>query len=441
MLFEPYGFSLGEHSKAADLQKAQVHAAPRLIWASVSSVVRRASTRRSLRPSIPLLVSFSAPRKFEQVLSFLQGLVEMVEKNEFGFHMQESLRALYGTDPTLRGAGLDNYRFQLSKMKPRDPDFEEAKNLMAARLAEEIADVGREYELFLHEHVENTRAARVAATAPSHAQWAAIIRQQNALHRQLEHKIRLLEEMQERRKKEEERLAQTSRSPKSAAFPNPSGGSGGGVEEPRTPNEGIRPTTVSAALRQSAHPKAADLEKQGCATRLATPSPGPPHPAPDGAGPRLMKTPAAGHPFRQGGEGWKRLATDLQKTQACAPGSWRRFPSDGQCGGGQACNTKKILNRGNELKVLLKTQGLTETTPSKRTPFCAEKVAIEAKKMAFRCNHQSSIINRQSTIGHRQCYRAWVNTSRSSSMVRVRGLPLVLLAFEAFSTRVGTSRS
>jgi hypothetical protein len=37
---------------------------------------------------------------------------------------------------------------------------------MRARLAEEISDVAQEYELFLHEHVENTRAARMAATEP-----------------------------------------------------------------------------------------------------------------------------------------------------------------------------------------------------------------------------------------------------------------------------------
>ena len=53
----------------------------------------------------------------------------------------------------------------------------------------------RHYELYLQEHVTNTRSARVAATAPSHAQWTAIIRQQNSLHRQMEHKIRLLMEL------------------------------------------------------------------------------------------------------------------------------------------------------------------------------------------------------------------------------------------------------
>jgi hypothetical protein len=91
-------------------------------------------------------------------------------------------------------------------------------------VAEELAVVVREYELFLHEHVENTRAARVAATAPSHAQWAAIIRQQNSLNRQLEQKIRLLMELQRERKNEtRESLEESSPpDPSDAAAVHPS---------------------------------------------------------------------------------------------------------------------------------------------------------------------------------------------------------------------------
>ncbi len=163
---------------------------------TLHSEVREKGLRRTL----------DAPGKFEQVLSILDVLVQMVEKNEFSPSMQEFLRALYGTEPTLRGAGLYNNYFKLSEIKPGSQEFEDAKTLISARLAEEISDVTQQYELFLHEHVENTRAARVAATAPSHAQWAVIIRQQNALHRQLGHKIRLLDEMQEKRRREEERF-------------------------------------------------------------------------------------------------------------------------------------------------------------------------------------------------------------------------------------------
>ena len=137
-----------------------------------------------------LRTKLDAPGRFEQILSLLDILVEMVEKNDFSTPMQEFIRALYGVEPTMRGAGFFNNYFRLTELQPGSEEFEEAKALLRARLAEEISDVVQEYELFLHEHVENSRAARVAATAPSHAQWAVIIRQQNALHRQLEHKIR-----------------------------------------------------------------------------------------------------------------------------------------------------------------------------------------------------------------------------------------------------------
>jgi hypothetical protein len=150
--------------------------------------------------------SLDAPGKFEQVLSFLYGLVEMVEKNNFSTLMLDSLRAVYGADMNLRGAELHTRYSLLAKMKADDERFEDLKTSMTARLAEEIADVGREYQLHLQEHVENTRAARMAATAPSHLQWAALMRQQNSLNRQLDRKIRLLREMQRERKEKEERL-------------------------------------------------------------------------------------------------------------------------------------------------------------------------------------------------------------------------------------------
>jgi len=219
-----------------------------------------------------LRTTLDAPGKFEQILSILDILVEMVEKNDFSSNMKEFLRGVYGEGPTLRGAGLYNNYFKLSEMKPGSQEFEDAKTLMRARLAEEISDVAQEYELFLHEHVENTRAARMAATAPSHAQWAAIIRQQNALHRQLQQKIRLLAEIQEKRKREEERF--------------------------------------------------------------------------------------------------------LDNCEA----SLRRNPSDAPRGGRQASNRKKILNRGNEPKTLLKKNDLADTASSKRTPFWPGNAAIKAKK-------------------------------------------------------------
>jgi hypothetical protein len=264
---------------------------------TLQSEVREKGLRRTL----------DAPGKFEQILSILDILVEMVEKNDFSSNMKEFLRGVYGEEPTLRGAGLYNNYFKLSEMKPGSQEFEDAKTLMRARLAEEISDVAQEYELFLHEHVENTRAARMAATAPSHAQWAAIIRQQNALHRQLQQKIRLLAEIQGKRKREEERVLDD----------------------------------FEASLRRN------------------------PSDAPRGGGRGANLTRSAG-PASAG--------------SACRP-EGRRYPqNETPRGGGQASNRKKILNRGNEPKTLLKTNGLIDSASSKRTPFCPGKSVIKAKK-------------------------------------------------------------
>jgi len=318
----------------------------REITDTLESEVREKGLRRTL----------DAPGKFEQVLSFLQSLMEMVEKNEFSYSMQEALRALYGTDPTLRGAGLYNFYFKLSKMKPSDKDFEDAKTSMTARLAEEIADVGREYELFLHEHVESTRAARVAATAPSHAQWAAIIRQQNALHRHLEHKIRLLEEMQEKRKKKEER------------FPDKPG-----TSLPRSPSHGPRGgrqgvTHTSRSSKSAGSPRrrrgVRSRSLRSCCLEPRMPT----------ASPDRRDCARRDEPLR---------AADRQRTHGCATGALRRNPSHRPCDSRHTSNLKKILNRGNELGNLLRAMELIQTTMSKRTHFCVEKVAMRAKKVAF----------------------------------------------------------
>jgi hypothetical protein len=149
--------------------------------------------------------AISSPGQYEQVLTLLGSLLAMIDFNEFD-RMKEAMRNLYGTEHTLRGAEMDTWRYKLSRTKPEDESFQPAKKALMRLVAEEAAAVEREYELFLQEHVTNTRAARVAATAPSHAQWAAIIRQQNSLNRQLEHKIRLLMELQRERKNETQLL-------------------------------------------------------------------------------------------------------------------------------------------------------------------------------------------------------------------------------------------
>ena len=190
-----------------------------------------------------------SPGKFEQVLGFLTSLVAMIEKNEFGYGMQEALTALYGNDFTLRGMKLYEYRYVLAKTPPGE-DREQFKLEMMKWVVEEISDVGREYELYLHEHVESTRAARMAVTAPTQAQWGAIIRQQNSLDRQLERKIRLLMELQQERKSE----AQLLESLEASSPPDPS--------DPPDGGPGLRQPTADpggGAAPAASHPSATGM--------------------------------------------------------------------------------------------------------------------------------------------------------------------------------------
>ena len=318
-----------------------------------------------------LRTTLDAPGKFEQVLSMLDCLAELAERNEFSPRTGDFIRALYGEKPTLRGSGLLKEYSRLERLPPDSEEFEQNKLAFRAGLAEETSDVLGEYELFLHEHVENSRAARVAATAPTQAQWAAIIRQENALHRQLERKIRLLEEIQEKRKKREE-ARRTDLLSKLVGGPHPSGGPRGGVEEPETPNEGdcavpscgeeprtsqpeVRATPVSAVVHQSAHPRAAGVEKRICGT--------PCHHF--GVRQRSLRScrlePHQTKAWSGCGNRTRRYgysSTANPEKQVCATASCGKGPQTPKPGLHATGNRKKILNRGNELKNVLQTHDL-----------------------------------------------------------------------------------
>ena len=280
-----------------------------------------------------LRVTLDAPGKFEKVLEMLGMLEDLLERNEFSDNMHRLLLALYGQTPTLRGAGLLNGYVKLRKLRSEGQNFGEAKEVFNLGLLEETEEVLGEYDLFLHEHVENTRAARIAAMGPSHAQWAAIIRQQNALHRQMERKIRLLDETQERRRKMGSATDLLSRLVGIRnRLDEPDDGGG---PTPTSPNPDV------GAVREPPLP-------EPTASRF---EPAPNDPSAD-VGARhgvLVPESAAG----AGGEG---LSAD-EKTQ----------------------------NRGNEAKNLLKTNEVTKTNCANRTHIGARKAPNEVKKAGFGC--------------------------------------------------------
>ena len=296
-----------------------------------------------------LRVTLDAPGKFEKVLSMLGMLEDLTARNEFSDDMHRLLLALYGEKPTMRGVGLLNQFVKLRKLRAEAQDFASAKTVFDATLAEETTDVLEEYELFLHEHVENTRAARMAATAPSHAQWAAIIRQQNALHRQLERKIRLLDDVQERRRKMGSATDLLSRL---AGVRNPPPRSGqdcdadmpqGGTSAP--PQEPTTPATDGGAVRE----------------------PPPPESATDEAG--------VAHTSRCSVSGCMRLSPESRQPRGADMSdggtSARPLPSD---------NTQ---NRGNEAKKSLKTKCWVKIECARRTTLNAPEGANEADNDAF----------------------------------------------------------
>ncbi len=288
-----------------------------------------------------LRVTLDAPGKFEKVLEMLGLLEDLLERNEFSDDLHRLLLALYGQQPTLRGAGLLNGFVKLRKLQSEGQNFADAKTVFNATLAQETEEVLGEYELFLHEHVENTRAARIAAMAPSHAQWAAIIRQSNALHRQMERKIRLLDEMQERRRSLGSATDLLSR----LAEPE-------GSLEPT----GVAPTSRrvwSGWMRrspQTGQERDADMAEGGTSA-----------PPPESTIP----------PRPLGGEG--------------SGGEGVLVSAPGQPQGPPLRPDETTQNRGNEAKKSLKTKEVDKTMRAKPTHSCARNARIEAKKEGFLC--------------------------------------------------------
>ena len=300
--------------------------------------------------------AIGSPGQYEQVLTLLGGLLGMVDFNEFD-RMKEAMRTLYGTEHTLRGAEMDTLRAQLCRTKPEDESFQPLKKALLRLVAAEGGAVEREYEIFLQEHVTNTRSARVAATAPSHAQWAAIIRQQNSLNRQLEHKIRLLMELQRERKNEAQLLESLeASSPPDAGDPQDGGP---GLHEPKevTVRAAHPPTT---GMAQTSSGEVCDVPKG----RVGTPISG---------GTAELDERGSADPR---GRGPRFLRGATEKPRTPTPGVRATLFT---CLAAVVAAFKIIKNRGNELRDLLERQGITEIVALKRTHFRAEKAALASE--------------------------------------------------------------
>jgi hypothetical protein len=189
-----------------------------------------------------------SPAKFRELMQFLEVLDGIVDRGEFTKENRGLLRAIWGKNPTMRGAQIiglfEDFRqqgpphqavesgdapaeddtgedeqevggpleastpseagqdarlqIQDSGLGAEQDGAEERKEEglyagLKMALAEEMRDVLEEYQLYLAEHVDRSRAARDACLAPCEdGEWRLLLRWESLVERQMERKIRLL---------------------------------------------------------------------------------------------------------------------------------------------------------------------------------------------------------------------------------------------------------
>ncbi len=134
-----------------------------------------------------------SPAKFSETTACLERLLTHVESGDFSDEAE--LNALYGKQPTFRGAGIINGCRALVA-NPVDRELAAGLRVM---ILEEMRDVAAEGQLYYREHVEISRAMRLECLAPAaDREYIQLQRQEAALDRQLERKIKLVVSLQAR---------------------------------------------------------------------------------------------------------------------------------------------------------------------------------------------------------------------------------------------------
>jgi hypothetical protein len=128
-----------------------------------------------------------SPAKFSETTACLERLLACVETLDFSDEAE--LNALYGKQPTFRGAGIINACRELAE----DPEDRELAASLRLMILEEMRDVAAEGKLYYREHVEISRAMRLECLAPAaDREYLKLQQNEAALDRQLERKIKLL---------------------------------------------------------------------------------------------------------------------------------------------------------------------------------------------------------------------------------------------------------
>ncbi len=147
-----------------------------------------------------------SPAKFKEMLCYLETLSHSAEQRDFSDKYKYTFEMLYGSEPTWQGSKIFGLfdRFVHPGMY-NDPADELAYQELCSLVREEVRRVREEYDLYVQEHVEISAAERDASLAPSGSQWTWIIRQENALERAIDRKVKILMRMRGQAKRQKSR--------------------------------------------------------------------------------------------------------------------------------------------------------------------------------------------------------------------------------------------
>ena len=141
--------------------------------------------------------------KFTELSDLLFDLRERFELGDFSDATRHILRHIYGESPTERG--LPIVKLVESATRPGTPETfrRAAQRALVSALGEDHRDALQEQEAYLNEVCLPDGSARQAWLAPEGEAWRHLLRQQMAIDRQIERKLRLLLQIQAQREKRE----------------------------------------------------------------------------------------------------------------------------------------------------------------------------------------------------------------------------------------------
>ena len=134
-----------------------------------------------------------SPAKFRRILICLNNVLAAVEARNFTEDSMSSFHNLYGKTPSWRGSYIRRLMkpFVFPPSEGPGPG-EETYQLLLRLVREEVRLAEREYELYRKTHTELTPAARSACLAPTGKIWSGIQREEIALDRAIDRKVKIL---------------------------------------------------------------------------------------------------------------------------------------------------------------------------------------------------------------------------------------------------------